>query len=319
MNIQINNYGACIRLTTDSSVLMLAKTQVKSIEVIRQDTVKISLGDGPLHEILIKLTDVTQPAGLVDVAALRDAITQMLDTSNGYEVEALFRQQVQIDELIAIKQLFNLLNGSIQIDLNFQQLEVNALVSISNRLLEAKDNAEKLLHEAEEQTGEIKAQSLHIVAMDAILGEIKAASEKLLIKQDAQLNMITEGNTKLQNIQLSGDKLFHEAQEQTVEIKAQSQLISGLSGLLSLIKTASENLLIKQDALYNIIGETKAIIVLTQNSTTAVLDELKVHTKKLTSIDTTLCDIKAQNTVSQSKQDAQTKLLGDIKTVLSQR
>ena len=162
MSVQIYSYGACIRLVTDNSVLLLGKSQVRTIEAVRQDTVKISLGEGTLNEILIKLADVTQPAGLVDVAALRDAITHMLDNANQFEEVALIKYQAQIDQLIEIKQVFNLWYGSMQIDLNFQQLQVNALVAINNRLLEAKENDERLISDVKEQTGELKAQSLQL-------------------------------------------------------------------------------------------------------------------------------------------------------------
>ena len=143
MSVQIYSYGGCIRLVTDSSVLLIAKTQVKRVEAIRDDSVKISLGEGPLNEIIIKLSDVTVPSGLVDIAALRDAIAHMLDHANLFEDEALIKLQTQIDQLIEIKYLVNLWQGNLQVDLNFQQLQVNALVAINNRLLESKENDER--------------------------------------------------------------------------------------------------------------------------------------------------------------------------------
>jgi hypothetical protein len=36
MSVQIYSYGGFIRLVTDSSVLLLAKTQVKSVEAVRE-------------------------------------------------------------------------------------------------------------------------------------------------------------------------------------------------------------------------------------------------------------------------------------------
>jgi hypothetical protein len=253
-SIQLVSYGSYIRITTDSSVLLLEKTQVKSLEVVRQDTVKLSIGEGTLNEILVKLSDVTQPAGLVDVAALRDSIAQILDEPDGYEVEALAKQQSQIEELIAIRQLFNLLNGSIQIDLNFQQLQVNALIAIGNRLLEAKENDERMIGCLQDQTSELKAQSLQLTAADTWLTAIKAATESALIKQDAHAGLLTD-------IKIS-------------------------SGLLQTILAD-------------------------------ILNELKAQTNKLSTIDTTVSDLRTQNATSHNKQDAQTQLLSEIKVLLA--
>ncbi|MFB6453810.1 hypothetical protein ACE38W_00960 [Chitinophaga sp. Hz27] len=254
MSIQIYSYGAFIRLVTDSSVLNLAKHQIKTIEVVRQDTVKISIGEGAFNETLIKLSDVTVPANLVDVAALRDTIAHMSDHANQYEVEALIKQQVQIDQLVEIKQLFNLWYSSFQIDLNFQQLQVNALVSIGNRLMEAKENEDRLISQVQEQTTEMKAQSLQLTGANHVLADLKATNENALNKQVAVLNVLNDMNVTL-----------------------------------GLIKTISAD----------------------------ILNELKAQTNKLSTIDTTVNDLRSQNNATHSKQDYQSQLLTEIKTVLS--
>lgn len=289
MSIQIYSYGAFIRLVTDSSVLLLGKSQVKSIEAVRQDTVKISLGEGTLNEILIKLADVTQPAGLVDVAALRDAITHMLDKANEFEEEALIKYQAQIDQLNEIKQLFNLWYSSMQIDLNFQQLEVNALVAINNRLLEAKENEEKLISNVKEQTGELKAQSLQLATMDTLLADIKAVAGQI---QTASVDGLNEQ-------------------------KAQSLQLTALDTLLTGVKAAVESSLNKQDANTGIVTNINVTAGLIKTVLADILSELKTQSNRLATIDTTLNDIRTQNTASQNKQDAQTQLLGEIKTILA--
>jgi hypothetical protein len=227
---------------------------VKTIEVVRDDTVKISLGVGTLQEILIKLAEVTIPAGLVDVAALRDAIAHMLDNANLFEENSLLKLQGEIDQLIEIKQVLNLWHSSQQIDLNFQQLQVNALVAIGNRLLEAKENDERLISNATEQTNTLKAQSLQLTGFDALLTAIKMAEE------------------------------------------------SGLS---------------KQDNLTGVLTDIKVTTGLIQTILADILNELKSQTNKLSTIDTTVSDLRSQNNATHTKLDAHTQLLGEIKVVLS--
>jgi hypothetical protein len=236
MSVQIYSYGAFIRLVTDNSVLMLAKSQVKTVEVVRDDTVKISQGDGPLHEILIKLADVTQPAGLVDVAALRDAISHMLDNSNGYEEAALIKLQSQIDQLQEIKQLFNLWHSTLQIDLNFQQLQVNGLVAINNRLLETKEGNEKILTGQQEQTSELRKQVAELTTLGNILTVIKGLHNTSLDNQQVQTGKLETQIATLAAIStvLTGSKVLHE----TLLTKQDSQitLLTSVKSLLTDIK-----------------------------------------------------------------------------------
>ncbi|MBO9565535.1 MAG: hypothetical protein J7621_22350 [Niastella sp.] len=236
MNVQIYSYGAFLRLVTDSSVLMLAKSQVKSIEVVRDDTVKISQGAGPLQEILVKLSDVTVPAGLVDVAALRDAISHMLDNENGYEENALIKLQTQIDQLNEIKQLFNLWHSSLQIDLNFQQLQVNGLVAINNRLLETKEGNEKILNGQQEQTSELKKQLSELTSLGNILTAIKGLNDTSLDNQQVQTGKLETQITALTTIGtiLTGSKVLHE----TLLTKQDNQitLLTSVKTLLTDIK-----------------------------------------------------------------------------------
>lgn len=252
-SIQLVSYGAYIRITTDSSVLLLEKTQVKSLEVVRQDTVKLSIGEGTLNEILIKLSDVTQPAGLADVAALRDAIAQILDEPDGYEAEALRRQQAQIEELIAIRQLFHLLNGTIQVDLNFQQLQVNALVAIGNRLLEAKENDERMIGHIQDQALELKAQSLQLAAADTWLAAIKAATESTAQKQDAHGGLLTD-------IKVSTGQVQTILADMLNELKAQTNLLNPISTTLSDLRTQNSTTHNKLDQHAQLLGEIKTIL-----------------------------------------------------------
>jgi len=306
MSVQIYSYGGCIRLVTDSSVLLIAKTQVKRVEAIRDDSVKISLGEGPLNEIIIKLSDVTVPSGLVDIAALRDAIAHMLDHANLYEDEALIKLQTQIDQLIEIKQLCNLWQGSLQIDLNFQQLQVNALVAINNRLLESKENDERLISQGHDQVNSL-------VAINNRLLELKQ-NEELLISQ---------------------------GHDQFTELKSQSLQLASLSNGVEALKAGIQSSLSNQEAqaaeLGNIVTQIdlsnsllKAFQTLmgtninNQNTQTGILNELKTILSNVLAIteasqnemaanNAILMDIRSQNTGLLTKQDTQISLLTAIK------
>lgn len=235
MSVQIYSYGGFIRLVTDSCVLLLAKTQVKSVEAVRDDSVKISLGEGPLNEIVVKLSDVTVPAGLIDIAALRDAIAHMLDHANLYEDEALLKLQTQIDQLIEIKQLFNLWQGSLQVDLNFQQLQVNALVAINNRLLESKENDERLINQGHDQVAELKAQTLQFVALENDVETIKAANQTSLVNQEVQTNelrnitgQLVSENNHLADVKVLMNANLTKLDSQTVTMTESKELLANM-------------------------------------------------------------------------------------------
>lgn len=242
-SVQIYSYGACLKLVTDSSVLLLTKSQVKTIEVVRDDTVKISLGVGTLQEILVKLAEVTVPAGMVDVAALRDAIAHMLDNSNLFEENALVKLQTEIEQLIEIKQLLNLWHSSQQIDLNFQQLQVNALVAIGNRLLEAKENDERLISGVTEQTNAVKAQSIQLAGFDTLLTAIKVANENALNKQDVGTNILTAIKVVLADI--------------LNELKAQTNKLNTIDTTANDLRTQNAATHNKLDTHTQLLGEIK--------------------------------------------------------------
>src|SRR6185437_9294236 len=179
-----------------------------------------------------------QPANLIDVADLRDAITHMLDHANQYEDEALENQKLQISQLIEIKELFNQWYSSKQIDLNFQQLQVNGLLAIGNRLLESKENDERLIRSVQDQTAEVKAQSLQMDALSLLVTAIKAVTESSQAKQDAQ-------NSTLVDIKGAASGLATGMTNGLTEQKAQSSLLTAGNTLLTGIQTAIAGVLAK--------------------------------------------------------------------------
>ena len=243
MSVQIYSYGGFIRLVTDSSVMLLAKYQVKSIEAVRDDSVKISLGEGPLNEIVVKLSDVTMPSGLIDVAALRDAIAHMLDHANLYEDESLLMLQSQIDQLIEIKQLFNLWHSSLQIDLNFQQLQVNALVAINNRLLESKENDERLISQGHDQFTETKAQTLQLVSIGNGVDSIKVSNQAALTNQEVQTTELRNIISQLTNINNHLEHVRGIQNTQITKMDNLSDIMNGCQGFLNNIVIYLDELL----------------------------------------------------------------------------
>jgi hypothetical protein len=79
METQIINDNSCIRVINDGTPLLINKAQIKTIDTVKNELVRIDIGEGALRHIYIRATEVTLPAGLADVNALRDAIKAMLD------------------------------------------------------------------------------------------------------------------------------------------------------------------------------------------------------------------------------------------------
>lgn len=101
MAIEILNDGASLRIVNKGSVILVNKLQIKSIETIRTDTVRLDIGDGALKNIYIKFADVTTPAGLTDAGQLRDAINAMLK-ANGEGLATAELQQIGNASLVSI-------------------------------------------------------------------------------------------------------------------------------------------------------------------------------------------------------------------------
>jgi hypothetical protein len=83
METQIINDSSCIRVVNDGTPLLIIKTQIKTIDTVKNEMVRIDIGEGALRHIYIKHADVTIPQGLQDASALRDAIKAMLDGAGG--------------------------------------------------------------------------------------------------------------------------------------------------------------------------------------------------------------------------------------------
>lgn len=104
MGLQIVDDYSCIKIVNNGDVLHVNKKLVKTIDILQNDTVRINIGEGILHHIYIKLSEVTQPAGMPDVATLRDVIKHMLDADDGQADPTLENQIAEINLVTQIKE-----------------------------------------------------------------------------------------------------------------------------------------------------------------------------------------------------------------------
>lgn len=74
---QIFNDGACIRIVNDTKTLLVTKEQVKTIDTIQNNVVRIDIGEGPLKNIFINYQDVNLPV-VNSANELREEIKSML-------------------------------------------------------------------------------------------------------------------------------------------------------------------------------------------------------------------------------------------------
>jgi hypothetical protein len=83
MATEIYNDGASIRIVNDGNVILVSKLQIKTIDTIRNDVVRIDIGEGALKNIYLKYAEVSVPKGIPDVNKLRDELNTMLQSTVG--------------------------------------------------------------------------------------------------------------------------------------------------------------------------------------------------------------------------------------------
>jgi hypothetical protein len=95
MAFQIFNDGAVIRIENGLKILLVSKEQVKTIDTIQNNVVRIDIGEGPLKNIFINYQDVTNPA-VGSANELRDLIKQWMVSDNYNGGDATEAGQVNI-------------------------------------------------------------------------------------------------------------------------------------------------------------------------------------------------------------------------------
>lgn len=116
MPVQVYNdvSSNVIQIIRDSSKLIVHKCQIRTIDTLQGDTVRIDIGEGALHHVYVKYSEVTEPA-TADVNALRDAIKAMLmqevtikgGGAGGGDASASY----QLEQLEVMNDMVTLLNG----------------------------------------------------------------------------------------------------------------------------------------------------------------------------------------------------------------
>ena len=95
MSLQIINDGVCIRIQNDSTRRFISKAQIKTIDTIHTNIVRIDIGEGALKNIYIPQTDVTEPV-VQDAEELKEAIKTMVATTGSSVSGATEQNQLNI-------------------------------------------------------------------------------------------------------------------------------------------------------------------------------------------------------------------------------
>lgn len=105
---QIFDEMACIRIVYDDGTILVHKAQVRTIDTIHGDTVRIDMGEGALYHVYVRLQDVTGIPNVTTIADLRDYIKAMLDTPAPGKASTsdatAANQQAELAQLTAIAQ-----------------------------------------------------------------------------------------------------------------------------------------------------------------------------------------------------------------------
>ncbi len=92
--------NACIQLAYNGKVIYVNKAQIRSVDIVRADTVRLDLGLGALRNIYIRLNDVIYPGDLANVDMLQNYIMRLMST-NAVANENAEQIKAMIDALLA--------------------------------------------------------------------------------------------------------------------------------------------------------------------------------------------------------------------------
>lgn len=123
----VYNDGAFIRLVFSGSMIQVNKSQIKTIDTVRNDIVRLDIGEGALKNIYIRLNEVSYPQGLKNVTELRNYIKGLM-ILNGFSTEA--KQDAVIVELQQMKLLLADMKNA------FQNKTVGVLLTVKQPLRE---------------------------------------------------------------------------------------------------------------------------------------------------------------------------------------
>jgi hypothetical protein len=98
MATQIIDNGATIQIVNDGNVVLVTKQQIKTIDTIRNNIVRLDIGGGPLHNIFLRADEVNSPEGLNNNVGLRDYINGLLvgRVNGGGATEANQQEEIRL-------------------------------------------------------------------------------------------------------------------------------------------------------------------------------------------------------------------------------
>ena len=95
MAFQLINDGAVIRIENGTKILLVTKEQVKTIDTIKDNIIRIDIGEGPLKNIFINYQDVESPV-VASANELRDLIKGWMASDNYNGGDATEAGQINI-------------------------------------------------------------------------------------------------------------------------------------------------------------------------------------------------------------------------------
>lgn len=107
----IYNEGACIKISFNKNLLLVNKSQIKTVDTIRTDVLRLDIGEGALKNIYIRLSEVSYPHPFDTVEALSTYIKELM-IDKGFSTEA--KQDVEIIELQQIKGVLQAMKNILQ-------------------------------------------------------------------------------------------------------------------------------------------------------------------------------------------------------------
>jgi hypothetical protein len=144
MATQIIDTGVSLKIVNNNKPRFVLKTNIISVEVLVNTTIKIDIGEGTLYNIYVDQALVTSPVSS-DVNDLRDQIHAMLQASAGAGNPATEAKQIE-----QTAELTNVKNAIINTQ-NNQLTQTGELQNIKNSLLELRGSVnsvnDKLFYE----------------------------------------------------------------------------------------------------------------------------------------------------------------------------
>lgn len=104
---QVLDEQSCIRIIHDDATILVHKEQVRTIDTLHGDTVRIDMGEGALYHVYVRLQDLIGQPNVTTVEQLRELIKGMLDTpaiDTGVGDATAENQEDQITQLSVISQ-----------------------------------------------------------------------------------------------------------------------------------------------------------------------------------------------------------------------